>query len=508
LDEWRFDLIPRSGDRLLKNKIVCEKCSAFAKHFIDTIFEGNCVSHRLCDKHYQELRKEQLLGSVKTKAAVWTTTIFAAHRSKIRSWRKSVEDIHTAAPRVVIVVTGGGSSAISELLSVPGGSRTLLEAVVPYSEEAFAEWLGRSPEHFCAEETALSMAAVARDRACNLLLKRAKDAEREQMESNSLPSSIFSVFDHAIGVACTASLVSDRPKKGEHRCYVATQAGAATASYSLVLEKGARDRAGEEHLAGTLILFTLARAIGLDDLPALDLRPGESLIEHLANADPILIKLLEGQRKIVWSLPDVLAESPSEVEKRGSKTTDQTLARGSSLHPSIPFPHSPPAGILCGSFHPLHFGHRQLREVAERILKGPVYYEMSIRNVDKPPLDFLSIARRRAQFTDVPLALTAAPTFAEKSAALPGVVFVVGVDTAERIVQPKYYGGSASATREALERIRAAGCRFLVAGRKDGERFETLADVQVPTEFADMFAAIPADEFRADVSSTQIRLES
>jgi hypothetical protein len=166
---------------------------------------------------------------------------------------------------------------------------------------------------------------------------------------------------------------------------------------------------------------------------------------------------------------------------------------------------APPAGILCGSFHPLHFGHEQLRAAAERQLGGPVYYEMSIRNVDKPPLDFLSIERRRAQFGRVPLALTAAPTFAEKAAALPGAVFVVGVDTAKRIVEPRYYRGSEAALHEALSQVRKAGCRFLVAGRKPDERFETLADVAVPTEFADLFTSISADDFRADVSSSELR---
>ena len=65
-------------------------------------------------------------------------------------WRQLIERIHAASPPTVLVVTGGGASAISELLSVPGGSRTLLEAVVPYSEEALVEWLGKAPEHFCA----------------------------------------------------------------------------------------------------------------------------------------------------------------------------------------------------------------------------------------------------------------------------------------------------------------------------------------------------------------------
>src|SRR5579872_6443081 len=81
------------------------------------------------------------------------------------AWNSLIGRIHDAPQRAVIVVTGGGASAVSELLAVPGGSRTLLEAVVPYSAAALTDWLRRRPEHFCVEETALAMAAMAYERA-------------------------------------------------------------------------------------------------------------------------------------------------------------------------------------------------------------------------------------------------------------------------------------------------------------------------------------------------------
>lgn len=492
----------------MANKIACEKCAAFAKHFIDTVVDGASISRRLCEEHYHEFRKDQMLRPVTERVASSKATVVTASPSA-EAWRQLIELIHVESSSAVMVVTGGGASAISELLSVPGGSRTLLEAVVPYSEAALVEWLGKAPEQFCVEETALAMAAVAYRRACELAAKKSEERGEKREErkdevvaSLSVPRESFR--EDTIGVACTASLVSDRPKKGEHRCHVATQTWRSTESCTLVLEKGARDRAGEERLVGKLILLALARAAEIGNLPPLDLLPGESLVEYAAPADGQLPGLIEGPYRILWSGPlrDDDDKRGAKSEERASTDVNSLFSLRSSLH--CP----PPAGILCGSFHPLHDGHRQLRAAAERILKGPVYYELSVRNVDKPPLDFLSIDRRRAQFTDVPLALTAAPTFAEKAAVLPGVVFVVGVDTAERIVQPKYYGGGEAATREALEQIRSAGCRFLVAGRMVGGRFETLADVAVPPEFSGMFAAIPPEEFRADVSSTQLRSDA
>ena len=76
---------------------------------------------------------------------------------------------------------------------------------------------------------------------------------------------------------------------------------------------------------------------------------------------------------------------------------------------------------------------------------------------------------------------------------------------AARIIEPRYYGGSDAALRSALVHIRDQGCRFLVAGREIADRFQTLADLQLPAGFSDLFDEIPASAFRADISSTELR---
>jgi hypothetical protein len=187
---------------------------------------------------------------------------------------------------------------------------------------------------------------------------------------------------------------------------------------------------------------------------------------------------LWNRSRVVWSMPD------------GSF--------GETLDPK-------PAGVLSGAFNPLHEAHCKLRDVAEKWLGGPVYYEMPIFNADKPPLDFRTIERRRRQFTAHPLALTGEPTFTGKGALLPNTTFVVGVDTAERIVRPKYYGGSESRMLEELTAFRARGCRFLVAGRAISGGFATLANLMLPSGFADLFEELPESEFRQDLSSTELR---
>ena len=74
-----------------------------------------------------------------------------------------------------------------------------------------------------------------------------------------------------------------------------------------------------------------------------------------------------------------------------------------------------------------------------------------------------------------------------------------------RLFDPKYYGGSAPAMNAALDELRSSGCRFLVAGRVEDDRFRSLDDVGVPPGFEDMLTGIPESAFRRDVSSTEIR---
>lgn len=166
-----------------------------------------------------------------------------------------------------------------------------------------------------------------------------------------------------------------------------------------------------------------------------------------------------------------------------------------------------PTALLPGAFNPIHAGHRGLAAVAAEILGLPVAYELSIANVDKPPLSSAEVQRRRAQFVgDAPVWLTHAPRFVQKASLFPGAVFVVGADTAMRVVDPRYYDNDPAQMHTALTLIERCGCRFLVACRLDaaGNCIE-LAGIEVPPAFRALFQAVPAERFRLDVCSTAIR---
>lgn len=373
-----------------------------------------------------------------------------------------VRRIHETPWRLVLVAAGGGVQAIAELFKVPGASRTVLEAVIPYSSSALESWLHGKPDHACAESTARSMAMAAFLRARQL----------ERAEGKSPVASVA-------GVSCTASLVTDRPKKGDHRVHVAIQRVDITRSFSLVLTKGVRTRIEEEQIASGLFLQAMAAACDLEPDWSLPLVANEVLEHHMADAP-------ESWQKLILGESDIVALGTPADWQRG--------------RPPVLFP---------GAFNPLHVGHLRMAQIAEAKTGRAVEFEISILNADKPPLDYVEIRRRVEQFSlQDRVWLTRLPTFVEKARRFPQATFVVGIDTLLRIADPRYYGHDPSVRDRAVKEIAERGCRFLVFGRCWHGRFLGLKDVDVPDDLRRLCTEIPEAEFREDICSTQLRSEA
>lgn len=355
----------------------------------------------------------------------------------------TVSSLHDSPFEGVIFTTGGGSKLLSALLCEPGASNTVLEASVPYSESALCDLLGFQPRQACSAHTAQALAIIAFERA----------------QSLSPSKNLF-------GIGLTASLATNRDKRGPHRAHLAIQTAAAIHCFELPLRKGALSRIDEERYVADVALRKLMEVLQLS-IEASEPSGTTCAVDHPLQA------LFLGRRACVGN---------------------------------------PGQAFMPGAFNPLHEGHRRIREDAERRLQCNVQFELCTENVDKPPLSYVEIVERVAQFDDGgDLVLTSQPTFLEKAQALraDAVTFVVGLDTLQRINEPKYYGdGSVEPRDRAHAHLRERGTRFLVYGRLVGGTFMTLSDIRVSDDLRQMCDGVSESEFRMDLSSTQIRNQS
>lgn len=367
-----------------------------------------------------------------------------------------VHCLHASRTAAALALAGGGTGAIPLLLRRPGGSRTVLDVAVPYGPAAVADYLGQAPAQACSAETAEALARRAFQRACEFRADR------------SVP---------VVGLGATAALVTDRVRRGEDRLHAASFDGSRTVALEVPFSARHANRQAQESAAEHAIVGLLADAVGVapwHQLAESQLAPARRRVEV---EDDELAVVQEGRQPWITSYPD------------GRRRPGGWI----------------PTALVPGSFNPWHEAHRALWEAARRRFGDPVAYELSITNVDKPPLPTGEVLRRAEQFRGraAPV-LTAAPTFVEKARLLPGAAFAVGADTARRIVEPMYYGG-VEAMRTALQELRCLGARFVVAGRLEDGRFLQLRDLALPHEAEGLFEAIPADEVRVDVSSTELR---
>ena len=181
-----------------------------------------------------------------------------------------------------------------------------------------------------------------------------------------------------------------------------------------------------------------------------------------------------------------------------------------------------------------------------------VLFEMSVTNADKPPLDPSEVERRINFFSLLPVdsmpndwgvILTNAPLFSQKTSLLEQVMnnnnnnnasssssgrrmtFVLGTDTFVRIINPKYYNNSIDNMIDALVEMKEKGVHFIVGGRLEQQQQQSsMGDdgsimekkmmkfingeeevKSLPLHVREMFTLLSEEEFRLDVSSTEIR---
>lgn len=381
-------------------------------------------------------------------------------------------DIKTLVPKInssgykfVLAITGGGTEAIGKLLKYGGGSATLLEAVVPYSQQALNTFIGRKPEKYASSRTARAMAMAAFQKA--LLLQGSGTNEAS----------------HVLGIGATCTLSKSVEREGrQHEVRIAVQSLRSTTSCSLsLLEK--RSREHEERVVSRLIINMIASACDLEMELAdgIGLSPQESLqIRKIQTIDAI--------SKLLFQKDSNLSITPGCVKLNGEDCTQHSH--------KIIFP---------GSFDPCHKNHVEMARIASRMYGVPVHFEISVTNVDKPPMDYISLHDRVASIQEFyepglmgDIFVTNTPLFAEKADIFPCSTFIVGADTMDRIFNDKYYRPQDN-IYSLFEHFKAKGINFLVFGRKGTK-------INIPSEVESIVTSVSTDEYNDNgTSSTLIR---
>ena len=340
----------------------------------------------------------------------------------------TIRKIHATPTSAVIYCAGAGANSISWLLGVAGASRTILESLVPYSNNSLIELLGYEPTEFLSKDVSVDMSRVAYDRGVYL------------REGN----------DSIVGVGCTAAISTDRLRHGENGCFISVWDSSGVTTHRLSLDPVRNNRDEEENIVARLIIKALSKALNIEDILALDLNDNEYLaIESHIYEDQISALMNRHIKSLVFENNIIIEPYKRNLE-----------------------------ALLPGSFNPVHPGHKKLAQVASGILGSEVIFELSLSNVDKPVLNEEELRERVNEISaGRSLVVTWADTFQLKSKLFPGATFVIGVDTAIRILDPKYYAGKEIEMLDALNEINKQSCKFLVAGRTSPKSHQITARV-------------------------------
>lgn len=173
--------------------------------------------------------------------------------TNILGMRMSLVDeiINNPHVKISMILTGGGSLAISELLKHGGASKVFIGACVPYNTEVLIDGLGYTPDKFVSKKVAIDLA-----------------------HKMKIP---LSIEGNLLTISCTASLrKNSQEREGRvHEAYIATyyinhnKYYSCTDCYHVIFNEE-RTREQEEELLANILLSIIDQNVNLRKLHFMD----------------------------------------------------------------------------------------------------------------------------------------------------------------------------------------------------------------------------------------------
>ena len=359
--------------------------------------------------------------------------------------------------RIQVNVTGAAADLVADLVRLPGSSKKISGACIPYRQHQVVDAMGYESAKSVSEETAIGLAQVA------YLTAQRTSVQHGEFEGKTPPS--------IIGLGLTGAVATDRDRRGEDHIWVAVRTvfGISVGHFQFAKGSGDNTRAWQNELANLIALNVLAKEVGANQ--------SLSDFSDIASADCGEIA------------PDKVALEEVKKDRLDFSQPQLIMPSGEVVNPSII--NADTHLVFPGSFKSFHCGHDLAAVNAATVSGKKVIFEISAVNADKAAVDGDELARRALQFRGrYPVLVTPdAPLFKDKSLAYSeGMGFVVGYDTASRLLDLRFYDGQEGKLREVMDVFRNRGNHFYVLGRKgDDGVFRTIRDLPGYKENRDLF---------------------